>query len=92
MNHLQVEILSWVGVVCIILGVGLMVWSTVQKRTAAGAGLKGASEFLKQIAALFDAIGRLFPTAAGRVGMVLVLLGLFLTVGLPLLASPSVAG
>ena len=64
------------GCACLVVGAGLMVWASVQKQAAAGLSVKDVSALLKEIASVMDAIGRLIPNAAARVGFLLVLVGL----------------
>jgi uncharacterized membrane protein len=78
MSSLQQVVLFVIGCISLVLGIGLMVWATVQKKAAAGVSLKDVSELLKQIANLMDAIARLIPNQAARVGFVLILVGVFL--------------
>ncbi len=80
MNAVQQTILFAIGCLSLLLGIGLMVWASVQKRSAAGPKLKEISALLKTIASLMDAIGRTIPNAAARVGFILALLGVFLIV------------
>ena len=75
----QVEVLFWIGVVCLILGVCLLAWAGAEARkTAAGGALDTWTKFLDALGKLVDAIARLFPTIAGRAGFVLALIGLIL--------------
>jgi uncharacterized membrane protein len=76
----QVQVLFWIGVVCLILGVCLMAWAVAEARrtAAAGAALDVWTKFLDALGKLVDAIARLFPTVAGRAGFVLALIGLIL--------------
>jgi hypothetical protein len=85
MGSLQQTILFVIGCISLLLGIGLMIWSAVQRKAAASVNLKDISELLKAIAGLMDAIGRLVPNYAGRIGFLLVLLGVFL-ITLPLWA------
>jgi hypothetical protein len=74
----QQTVLFVIGCISLLAGIGLMVWASVQKKTTAGVSPKDISGLLKSIAGLMDAIGRLIPNQAARVGFVLALLGLFL--------------
>lgn len=78
MSPAQQYILFAIGCLSILVGIGLMVWASVQKKTAAGLSMKDVSGLLKSIADIMDAIARLIPDQAARVGFVLVLLGLVL--------------
>ncbi len=79
-DTLQQTVLFVIGCISLLLGIGLMIWASIQKKTAAGLSPKDISGLLKAIAGLMDAIGRLMPNQAARVGFLLVLLGLFLIV------------
>lgn len=78
MGSLQQTILFAIGCISLLLGMGLMVWAAVQKQAAAGVGLKDVSALLKAISGLMDAIGRLIPNNAARIGFILVVLGVLL--------------
>lgn len=75
----QVQVLFWIGVVCLVAGACLMAWAVAEARKTAGGGALDAwTKFLDALGKLVDAIARLFPTVAGRAGFVLALIGLIL--------------
>jgi hypothetical protein len=75
---MHIEVLFWLGVALIIIGGLLMLWSAVNARTAAGVSLTGIWKILKYATMLVNAIGKFIPFYAGRVGFILILVGLFL--------------
>lgn len=67
-------ILFAIGIILIIIGAGLLVWNSVQKRSTAGA-LDTTADTLKSIAQLFDSVGKLVGQGAAGVGAFLILVG-----------------
>ncbi len=70
-----------IGCISLALGIGLLAWSAVQKKTAAGVDLKDVTAFLKVLAKLVDAFARYFPDQAARIGWALIVVGLMLIFG-----------
>ena len=71
--------LAIVGLVSIVFGIGLLCWGAVQRNARAGA--LGPAGIITAIAKLFDALGRLMPNGASRVGGFLVLAGIVMIGG-----------
>jgi uncharacterized membrane protein len=70
-------ILFALGIILIIIGAGLLVWNSVQKRATAGLA-DGTSDTLKAIAQLFDSVGKLVGQGAAGIGAFLILVGIAL--------------
>jgi len=69
------------GLGSIVFGIGLLCWGAVQRSARAGLEEGGPAAIIKAIAGLFDALGRLMPNGASKVGGFLVLAGMVMIGG-----------
>jgi len=81
MNVTQQWILFGLGCVSVVVGICLMAWSAVQKKTVAGAEEQGKAGLIEALAKLVDALARYFPENAAKVGWALIIVGVGLIFG-----------
>jgi len=81
MNGIEQAILFALGCISLVVGMGLMAWSAIQKKAVAGPRGQSTAGAIEALAKLVDALGRYIGDYAGRVGWLLVIVGIGLIFG-----------